>query len=668
MTRRQRLLLVLVLLLAALFRLTGLDWDAYEHYHPDERYVSWVATTIEWPDSWATAFDPQRSSFNPFYWPPGASSAGIEVLQDQPRDFAYGHLPLYMGVAATRLVERLRPLADLLPESWLLASDLLNGAGLVEFDHLTAVARALTALVDVATVFLTFTLGRRLYDVWPGLLAAAFLALTVQHIQLAHFFLSDPYLTFLTTAAILLMVVAAQRPGNWRPIVLASVAIGLAVGAKFAAVMLFLPLLLLMRDAALSERQAAGRMLLAVAIAALAFALTNPFALLDWSCPFTIPSTTIGPVTIPPISLGSCYLKNVLQQSDMVSGGISYPFTRQYIGTRAYIYPVLMQLRWGMGWLLGLVAFAGFGWLLLRALVGVLAGRRPGLDRRLQPLLAGNWPPLSAGEGVVVAFALPFFLVTGGFFVKFMRYMQPLLPLLVVAGAGLLWQIARQRRRIAVLLAGLTLAATALYAVAFVSLYAEPHPWVMVSRWLHENARTASVIATEKWDEALPSSVTVGGELRSRNVFEAVELDWLGGIGPNDTTEKLAQNLERLAASDYLIVASNRSYGVAGRLPAYYPLTGRYYAHLFAADLGFEPVFVAGRAPRLGPLWLWPDPFEHARLQPPPLAAEYLASRALLRLGYADESFTVYDQPFAIIFRNTGRLSPAEMMARIAAP
>ena len=240
--------------------------------------------------------------------------------------------------------------------------------------------------------------------------------------------------------------------------------------------------------------------------------------------------------------------------------------------------------------------------------------------------------------------------------------------LLVVADAGLLWQIARQRRRIAVLLAGLTLAATALYAVAFVSLYAEPHPWVMVSRWLHENARTASVIATEKWDEALPSSVTVGGELRSRNVFEAVELDWLGGIGPNDTTEKLAHNLERLAASDYLIVASNRSYGVAGRLPAYYPLTGRYYAHLFAGDLGFEPVFVSGRAPRLGPLWLWPDRFEHARLQPPPLAAEYLASRPLLHLGYADESFTVYDQPFAIIFRNTGRLSPAEMMARIAAP
>src|SRR5690606_16656225 len=153
-----------------------------------------------------------------------------------------------------------------------------------------------------------------------------------------------------------------------------------------------------------------------------------------------------------------------------------FPFTRQYIGTRAFLYPVVMQLRWGMGWLLGPVAFAGFGWLLLRPLAGLLAGRRASLDRRLQPLLAGSWPPLSAGEGVVVAFALPFLLATGGFYVKFMRYMQPLLPLLVVAGAGLLWQIGRQRRWLAGLLGGLVLAGTTLYAVAFISLYTEPHP------------------------------------------------------------------------------------------------------------------------------------------------------------------------------------------------
>lgn len=665
MTRRQRLLLAFILLLAALFRFTGLDWDGYEHYHPDERYVSWVATTIEWPDSWATAVDPRRSSLNPFYWPPGAASEGIEVLQDQPRQFAYGHLPLYVAVAATRLAEWLSPLAGVLPAQSFLASDLLNSARLVEFDHLTVVGRVLTGLVDAGTVLLTFALGRRLYGVWPGLLAAAFLALTVQHIQLAHFFLSDPYLTFFTTLALLIMVEAARRPGDWRPVLLAAAAVGLAVGAKFSAVMLFLPLaLLLWRD----PRLAARRLLAAVAVAAAVFALTNPFALLDRSCTLVTPATRVGPVTIPVLNWANCYLENVVQQSDMVSGGSSFPFTRQYVGTPPFVYPILMQLRWGMGWPLGLLSFAGFGWLLLRALAGLLAGWRAELDRRLRPLRDGSWPALSPGEGILLAFALPYFFVTGSFFVKFMRYMQPLLPLLVVLGAGLLWQLARRRRRLAGLLASLVLAGTALYAGAFLSLYAAPHPWLEVSRWVHENVRSASVIATEKWDEALPSSVVIDGEMRSRSQFEAVELDWLGSAGQNDDAGKLAANLELLASADYLIVASNRSYGVAGRLPEYYPLTSRYFARLFADELGFEPVFVAGRAPRLGPLWLWPDRFARARLQPPALAAEYLASRPLLSLGYADESFTVYDQPFALVFRNTGRLAPAEMLARITTP
>ena len=72
--------------------------------------------------------------------------------------------------------------------SWLLTQDILNARGMVEFRHLTAVSRALTALFDVATVWLVFLLGRRVYDEKVGLLAAAFLALNVMHIQLAHFF------------------------------------------------------------------------------------------------------------------------------------------------------------------------------------------------------------------------------------------------------------------------------------------------------------------------------------------------------------------------------------------------------------------------------------------------------------------------------------------------
>ena len=42
----------------------------------------------------------RASSLNPYYWPADAESPGVIVLQDEPRRFAYGHLPLYAGVLA----------------------------------------------------------------------------------------------------------------------------------------------------------------------------------------------------------------------------------------------------------------------------------------------------------------------------------------------------------------------------------------------------------------------------------------------------------------------------------------------------------------------------------------------------------------------------------------
>ena len=57
----QLLLLGPILAAAALLRLSGIDWDDYNHYHPDERYIAWVATTVEWPEEWRTPAKPGAS-------------------------------------------------------------------------------------------------------------------------------------------------------------------------------------------------------------------------------------------------------------------------------------------------------------------------------------------------------------------------------------------------------------------------------------------------------------------------------------------------------------------------------------------------------------------------------------------------------------------------------
>ena len=435
MSRLERVALVVILLVAAALRLTGNDWDDFQHHHPDERYITWVATTIEFPSPGSLSradWRPQTSTFNPFRWPPEAASEGIVVLQDEPRDFAYGHVPLYLGVLATRLVERLGPaLVSWLPAEWSLTADVLNGAGRIEFHHLTAVGRALTAMFDVGTVLLTFALGRRLYGVVVGLLASAFLALTVLHIQLAHFFTSDPYLTFFTVAALYTLVLAQDATTAARRrvyLLLAAAAIGLAVGSKFTAVLLLGPLVWT-AWAAGAPRRWYAEALAGLGMAALAFALTNPFALLDRTCPLPEPPPSLGPLALPEGLARSCYLQNVAEQNAMVRGAADLGFTRQYEGTLPYLYFIEMQLRWGMGPLLGVAAFAGLGWAVWGAL-------RPGAAERSGRV----WLRRLRAEPVVVPllWVVPYFILTGSFAVKFMRYMQPIVPLLMIFGAALL--------------------------------------------------------------------------------------------------------------------------------------------------------------------------------------------------------------------------------------
>lgn len=340
-----------ILLAAATLRLTGLAWDELLNYHPDERYIAWVGTTIEWPDRWnAAAFSPQHSSFNPYYWPAGATTSGVLVPQDTPRDFAYGHLPLYLGVAATRLAERLAPrLAPYLPAHWLLTEAVFNQRGYIEFDHITAVGRVMAALFDVGTVGLIYLLGRWLYGEMVGLLAAALLTVTVLHLQLAHFYTVDPFLTFFCTACFYFLLTSrpspsvaqgeAPEPVSQPRLLLAAAMAGLAIGAKFAAILLLGPLALAyVLDRRRTRWQRFWLFTLALSIVFLAFFVSNPFAILDHSCQAVTPGLAIGPVRIPSLAWRSCFLANVVREGMMASGQSDLGFTRQYAGTLPYLY------------------------------------------------------------------------------------------------------------------------------------------------------------------------------------------------------------------------------------------------------------------------------------------------------------------------------------------
>jgi hypothetical protein len=333
----------------------------------------------------------------------------------------------------------------------------------------------------------------------------------------------------------------------------------------------------------------------------------------------------------------------------MVQGLRDVPFVRQYIGTTPFLYYIEMQLRWGMGWLLGLAAFIGFGWVVAKFLVSYLPFSRDYLGR-----------PAFRGQLVALAWTIPFFVSTGGLDVKFMRYLQPLVPFLMIYGAAMLlgWQRKRLRNAAVILI----LLFTGWYAVAFVNMYQQEHPWITASRWMYENINPGEAVVNEVWDDPLPDALQIGNFIRRRGQYTTGEVNWLSGTGALDDEEKLLENLAVLATADYVVLASNRNYGVIPRLEERYPLSSRYYPLLFDGSLGFEVVYTVSRYPGLFDFHLKPDTFSWPGLQPPEAVEAYLESVPGINGGRTDESFTVYDQPLVIIFRNVGGLTVEEMV------
>ena len=176
------------------------------------------------------------------------------------------------------------------------------------------------------------------------------------------------------------------------------------------------------------------------------------------------------------------------------------------------------------------------------------------------------------------------------------------------------------------------------------------------------------MILSEMWDDRLPDNIDLDGQRLRRDIYGLSDVNWLSGTEDQDNLEKVGRNLTQVAASDYIVLASNRNYGVIPRLAERYPLSSQFYRLLFEGQLGFEVAYVGTRQPNLLGLHLAPDSFGWPDLAAPAAVREYYAEEPGLDMGRFDESFTVYDQPLVIILKNTGQMSSEQMLELFQIP
>jgi uncharacterized membrane protein/4-amino-4-deoxy-L-arabinose transferase-like glycosyltransferase len=632
-------LLVGILALAAYFRFNGREFDQGTYQHPDEITVSNRLARIHWPGPGENLFDVKKSPMNlrALDTDTACTATGCE--------YPYGALPIYITKAVGWIVDGLTP-----PENPRKGFFLTNTYGL------TLLNRDVSSLFDLITILLVFLIGRRLFSRSAGLIAAALVAFSATHIQLAHFSTVDSVLTTFMIAAVYFSVVLMQRP-SWWAAVAAGASIGLAVATKVSVV----PFALVvgaavvlravyrkqtrklgaefgapvgLKPASAAERARSfwghlgrGVIYLPIAGAAslLAFGIAEPYVFwqFDWSR-FSQLKADGTPGGFSAVLESNAWWTRIVKESKIQSGGLDDTvYTRQYVGTVPILYHLQNMVFWGLSPVPGFLTLVGFVVALWRAIK-----RKP-------------------ADILLLAAALPYFASLLTLEAKWMRYMLPLVPIFCLLGAaflvrGHIWARARVgatrrlastgrpvrspllpklQRNIFAVLSGAAVVGAFLWAVAFNNVYSQRHSRLQADEWINRNVPPGANTTSEAWDRgfACPGC-------------QNVELDIYGDPPPD---QKFDYFREQLAKADYMFIASNRLYGSVARLPWRYPVHIQFYDLLYAGKLGFQRVYTKHVTPEIFGIR-----FDDQS---------------------ADESFSVYDHPRVDIFKKTNSLTESQL-------
>jgi 4-amino-4-deoxy-L-arabinose transferase-like glycosyltransferase len=381
--------------------------------------------------------------------------------------------------------------------------------------------RFLTVLLSVLTIHFTAATARVLFDRVVGVLAALFLACSYLHVENSYLITVDSPMAFWATLSFFFAALHYRYGPRWRYVVLNALCIGVAIGTKYTAVWLVLPMLYAhLGHASRSPRRLLDRKLLVgLALVPVAFVFSTPYLVVEFDL----------------------FRYYIWFQRGAYSKG--HPGWESDATSYVYYLGALNE-RYG---LLSLFASA----------VGILGLSRSDAKR----------------AGFVASFPLGYLLFLGAYRVHFDRNLVIVLPFLAVMGGyGVVWALRRlggepalsraPRRVLSIVV--LTLAATAVLlqagkSVAHVRAIRLPDTRYVAKLWIEAHLPAGATIAREQFAPPL-----------DRARFAVKNLGYYGLIRSRDESR----------TADF-VVASSGDYGRFFGEPERYPSQIREYEEIF---------------------------------------------------------------------------------------
>ncbi len=583
--------LIIILLIASYFRFVGVNWDQNQHLHPDERFLTMVATGLEWPKTMHEYFDTTTSPVNPH-------NKGFDF-------YVYGTWPVIFV-------------------KWI-----AEKVNMGSYDGVTIVGRVVSGIIELFIVvlvyFITLLLSKKTIT---GIVTSGIYTCMILPIQLAHFFAVDPYLTFFLTLSFFFLILLFQTKNVTRFFFFSGslgIAFGLAVAAKVSAA-LFAGIICIVYIVMIVKKRNIVYLVESGIIASLFFYITLRF---------TYPYLFTGSF-IP--HLNPLLLANWQQLKGFDGMNTGFPPALQWIPTVNSMFLPLHTYLWGLGIPIGTLTIVCLLYFCSQCI------RKNIMN--IEIIVAILW------VGVLFSYQ-------SIQFAKALRYVYPVYPIIAVLIGTIsisLWEKIRHKKWV---IYGVYLCSFLIlwWAWGFTRIYKMPHARVQTSHWIYNTIPHGSRITYEIWDDAVP--VSIGNDNSSLYHIEGLSL-----YDP-DSVNKWKTITRILEQSDYIAITSNRLWRSLYALRDRFPHTARYYELLFSGSLGFINVSTITSYPCLIPgSFGFTD--SKTNLIPPPFSFT-TTNNCLLALNDdgAEESFTVYDHPKVILFKNTMRYTKNQLYNHI---